>query len=514
MDTEILIVGAGPVGLMLAGQLQRRNLSCRLIETRPRREYWCKALGVTPRTLEIFDQMGVLDEAVNRGVFFQFINTVVNGENVARVEVPPDVYPYSPIGMGQYDTEEVLEHHLRWHGGQVEWGRTVTAISQDSDGVEATLDNGEKLRARYAVGCDGAHSLVRKAMGTSYEGAAYPQQFLLADVELGWDHAHDEVWKLIRMDGNEIQGYLVVVPIPGNPRRYRLSMATEMADPNAELPEVTLELLHQHADPFLPAGTQLSHLRWSSYYRISHRLAGDYRKGRLFIAGDAAHIHPPIGGLGMNTGLQDAYNLGWKLARGGEALLDTYHPERHRVGQDVVELTAGRMNDATAGKQRNEKAEEQANTQLWVNYRGGPLAFGAVPAGHRGAVPGDRLDFVDGLERRGLERRARAIDLMRDGRFHLFGYGGAWEALRGLAGALRERLGDDLQPWAVARPGEQPDMQEQVPVLTDALGQAGQAWGDTPGALLVRPDGHVAWRGPMSLDRELEKLLQILGART
>lgn len=512
MNLDVLIVGAGPVGLMLAGQLARRKVSYRLVETRPRREYWCKALGVSPRSLEIFDQMGCLDQAVNRGLFFRAVNTLVNGQSVARVEVDPKAYPYGSIALGQYDTEELLEEHLGYHGGRVEWGLTATEVDQDGDGVSATLDDGEKIRARFAVGCDGAHSLVRKALGADFEGARYSQLFLLGDIEMDWPHPHDEVFKMILTEENgEMRNFVAVVPVPGTPGRYRLSMAAppEYWEDGAVLPEASLELLESVAGPALPPGTKLRNLRWSSFYRISHRLASRYRQGRLFICGDAAHIHPPIGGLGMNTGLQDAYNLGWKLARGGEKLLESYHDERHKVGEDVVGLTAARMNDATAGKERDEAAEERSNTQLWVNYRGGPLAFGAVPPGHRGAEPGDRLDTIEGLARPYIRRLARPIDLMRDNRFHLFGYGGAWESLLQLAGSLRDRLGAGFQAWALTPPGDTPDLREQVPAVIDTLGQARQAWGDGPGAILVRPDGYVAWRGT-GPDAPLDELLNVL----
>lgn len=509
---DVIIVGAGPVGLMLACQLQRRGVSYRLLETRPRRDYWCKALGVSPRTLEIFDQMGCLDEALNRGLFFRAVNTVVAGQVVARVETDPEQYPYGAIALGQYDSEEVLEQQLRRQGGTIERGETVTEVSASPDGVEAVLASGERVQGSYLVGCDGAHSLVRKAMGVSFEGGRYPQVFLLGDIEMQWPHPHGEVWKLVLMEDGEVVNFVVVVPVPGNPRRYRLSMAAppEYWDEGVELPEANLELIERLAGPALPAGTKLSNLRWASFYRISHRLASRYRVGRLFIAGDAAHIHPPIGGLGMNTGLQDAYNLGWKLARGGEQLLESYHLERHKVGEQVVALTASRMEDATSGKARDEAAEERANTQLEISYAGGPLAFGAVPAGQRGAGPGERLDFVDKLRRLYIRRSSRLIDFMRDGELHLFGYGGGWPEFRSLSAHLRASLGPELRCWAVSDSFRLPELNEEVPVLQDARGRAHGAWGDGPGAILVRPDGHVAWRGGMSGDEGLERALTVL----
>jgi len=493
---DVLIVGAGPVGLMLAGQLQRRGVSYRLVEARAGREYWCKALGVSHRTLEIFDQLGIVDEAVNRGLFFTAVNTMVNGETYARVEVDPLAWPYGALGLGQYDTEEILEADLRRHGGRIEWGSKVKEVVPGPDSVTALLESGERIESRFLVGCDGAHSLVRKTLGLEFEGAKYPLTFLLGDVEMDWPHPHSEVYKLVMMEDNEMRGVVAVVPIPGNPRRYRLSMNLA---PDSEIDtsgQPPLELIREIALPALPPGTRIENLRWSSFYNISHRLVSRYRVGRLFLAGDAAHIHPPIGGLGMNTGLQDAYNLGWKLALGGDALLETYHEERRKIGEEVVGLTAGRMNDQVQGKGRDENAEERANTQFFVSYAGLSLAFGAVPEGDRGAAPGERVDFIDGLRRSHLTRRARLIDLMRDGRFHLFGYGGAWDDYRELARLLRARL--DVTCWALG----EGDLREEVPVIEDPEGNVRAAWGDGPGAVLVRPDGYVLWRGRPS-ERDL-----------
>lgn len=513
---QVVILGAGPVGLMLACQLQVRGVSFRLLEARPSREYWVKALGVSPRTLEVFDQMGILDEALDRGLFLTAVNTLVEGTLQARVEIDPLALPYATLALGQYDTETILEDELRRCGGLVEWQTRAVRIEPGAEGVEIELEGPsgrEVVFCHWLVGCDGAHSLSRKAAGVSFEGGRYEQQFLLGDVEIGWDHPHSEVWKLIQLSPEgELRNVVVAVPIPGTPRRYRLSLAVP---PDCVGHEDHLELLRAYASPSLPPGTTIEKLRWSSFYRISHRLASRYRQGRVLLAGDAAHLHPPIGGLGMNTGLQDAYNLGWKLAavaqgRVAESLLDTYHEERHPVGAEVVALTSGRMDDFYKGKPRDEAEEERANTQLEVNYCAGPLSKGAVPPGDRGALPGQRVDAIGGLERRFVRRRARLIELLRRGEFHLVGYGGNWSGLQNLASMLKSRLPFSLRIWAVGEP-DAPD-QEDLSFLYDAEGEAAAAWGPGPGAILVRPDGYVAWRGGFRPDGSLEQLLQQLGS--
>lgn len=513
MSVDVIIVGAGPVGLMLAIQLQRRGIRYRLLESRPGRDYWCKALGVSPRTLEIFDQMGILGEALARGLFFTARNTLVGDKIVDRAEVDPERYPYNAMAMGQFDTEEILESELRRAGGQIEWSSLVTRMERNFSGVEVEWSApGQTCQAqcRYLVGCDGAHSFVRKSLGLAFEGEKFEQPFFLGDVELDWDRSHTEVWKLVQVnDQGKLTNVVMVVPIPGNPRRYRIS--TTLPRELAENPLEPLEMLRQVCMPVLPAGSSIDNLRWASHYSISHRLVERYRERNCFLAGDAAHIHPPIGGLGMNTGLQDAFNLGWKLAavlRGEalETLLETYQVERHKVGQEVVELTAGRMRDQGNLKPPDESAEERANTQLFVHYRGSILAQGSVPEGQSGAAPGDRLDTIGGLRCRFLAAPFRLIEFLRHGEFQLIGFGGDWEGLVGLVEHLGNAFGNQLHCLAIANPdGPQPP--ETLLCLQDPNYQIRRIWGPGPGAILVRPDGYVGWRGLPRRDEPLDRFL-------
>lgn len=476
MQCDVVIVGAGPVGLMLATLLQRAEVSYVLLERRQTRDYWCKALGVSPRTLEIFDQLGILDEALDRGLFFRALNTVVNGKTVSRLEIEEGKYPYGNFGLSQFETEEILESDLRCHGGRISHGLEFESLEQDEAGVRVGLAGGRQLSGRYLVGCDGAHSQVRKQLGLAFEGDRYAPKFMLGDVELDWDRPHPEVWKFV----TEEHGLCVVVPIAGHPQRYRVSMQTpeDLWDTPTDEPP-SLELLRQR----LPAELNIRSMRWSSFYSVSHRLVSAYRSGRVFLAGDAAHIHPPIGGLGMNTGLQDAHNLAWKLAevlhgRSPESLLDSYHAERHKIGGEVVALTAARMD-----KQKlDPEAEERANTQLFLDYQGLPWCQGVVPEGHLGAEPGQRLDFLDGLERLHVQRQVRLIEMLRHSGWTMLSYAGA-RLLPGLA---------NCRTYAISA---QPPADSEVPWLRDAAGLAQQTWGSTPGIILVRPDGYVGWRG-------------------
>ncbi len=502
MATDVIIVGAGPVGLMLANQLQRRGIRYRLLESRAGREYGCKALGFSPRSLEIFDHMGILAEALAHGLFFTAVNTVVGGETAARVEISPDKYPYGPMVMGQFDTEEILERELVRRGGAVEWSSQVSAIQRTMSGVEVEWSHAcgpQKELCRYLVGCDGARSLVRKSLGLAFEGEKVEQHFFLGDVELEWNGSHSEVHKLVQLNSEgQVCNVVAVVPIPGNQHRFRLS--TALPPELVENPLEPLEMLRQVCLPLLPEGSEIKNLNWASHYSISHRIANKYREGNCFLAGDAAHIHPPIGGLARNTGLQDAFNLGWKLAAvvRGEALdslLDSYHDERHKVGREVVELTAG-----------PDAAEEEANTQFLINYRESKLAQGRVPEGDRGAAPGERLDTVQGLRCPYLSVDLRLIEFQRHGDFLLVGYGGDWGSLAGLVAELQTALGSAIYAVAIVDPAG-PRPSEPLLCVHDAGGQARQAWGDGPGAILVRPDGYVGWRGRPTRDGELDRFL-------
>ncbi|KAI9021075.1 monooxygenase FAD-binding protein [Hyaloraphidium curvatum] len=491
--TSVLIVGAGPVGLLLANLLARSAVPHTIVDRRSSRNEFCKALGITPRTLEIFDQLGILNDALDRGLFFRALNTVVDGKRVSRLEVPPagpDGLPYGAFSLSQYEAERVLEASLVEHGGGVQYGTEVVSLEQQGDSVTCVLADGTTISAQFVVGCDGAHSIVRKLLGIPFEGGRFEPKFMLGDVELDWeDREHADAWKIIRKDF----GLCVAIPIFGNPKRYRVSMQAprDLWEEETGSSPPTVDQLRQK----LPPDLNIVSARWTSFYKISHRLVPRYRDRRVLLAGDAAHIHPPIGGLGMNTGLQDAHNLAWKLVsvlrgHGGETLLESYHNERHAVGLDVVGLTSARMD----GKSEPDAAEAaRKDTQLFISYAGlGFLSAGRIPEGHRGAQPGDRLDSIDELKRPGTMGQVRLVELMRYPNWTLMCYGGALPcpglALRHLAYVV----------------GKDPP-EEEVPWIHDAAGRAEETWGKEAGWILVRPDGIVGWRGTPADKAQLEK---------
>ena len=490
MNCDVLIVGAGPVGLMLGCELARRGVSHRIIETKTSRERYCKAIGVAPRTLEVLDHMGLLDEALRLGFFFQGMFMECQGEVIKEIATQDERIPYGAFAMAQPDMEEILEGLWRRYGQEISRGLTVTGMQQDGEGVSTTLSDGQTVRSRYLVGCDGAHSTVRKTLGTGFEGERFERTFLLCDVQLKWDRPHRNNYQFILLEDGEYRGVVTVIANPTGPGRYRISTSV---DDSFDCPEhPPLELMRELVLPALPPGTEMEDMRWSSRYNISHRIASQYRTGRVFLAGDAAHIHPPIGGLGMNTGLQDAYNLGWKLAatcqgKLEETILDTYHEERHPVGSKVVEVTGARMARAMAGNQAELRVAEPPlfDTQLNIRYEPGVLVGGETPA--KGLPrPGDRLPPVAGLKRPHVTGEVRLQELFRDGSFQLFTHGLDHAAFLSTAQAA---LGDLVHGW---------DIRQTLP--DDAMGfllDPTDQWEPTvgSGAILVRPDNVVGWRG-------------------
>jgi len=337
IDVEVLVVGAGPVGLFLANECARRNLQFRLIEERASQSEHSKALAIFPRTLEIFDMAGVV------GPFLEKANrvtkvAVMNRDRVlAHIRFEPNESPYSFVAMvPQNVTEKLLLEELRRRGGDVEYETRFISAEQDPSGVNATIEhNGEtrRVRAAVVVGCDGAHSAVRHHLSLPFEGAEYEAKFLLADVDTNTQLAADE----LQLCPSEF-GPVAIFPMSAT--RRRIVATIEKAEGDAPSLDLVRKILAQRA----PSAIEALGLNWSSYFRIHHRQVARLREGRMFIAGDAAHIHSPFGGQGMNTGLHDIWNLIWKLdlflkGHGNEELLDSYSSERLPVIRNVIETT-------------------------------------------------------------------------------------------------------------------------------------------------------------------------------
>jgi len=344
MDTDVLIVGAGPTGLMLANQLGRRGIRALIIDRHagPPRE--TRALGVQARTLEIYQKLGIVDRAHELGKIGAGANMWANGKRKGRIplgdsgkNVSP--YPYILI-LGQDDNERIMGERLRDWGVSVTWNTALTGIEQKPDHVVATLKSTDgstrAITATWVAGCDGARSAVRELNGITFPGAPYEHVFFVADVVMTGTMVPDEVNIYLWRSGFHLffpmrgQDHWRIVGIVPPELRGKESLTFDDV-----VPSVRGE-----------AGSELSFqsCSWFSTYRIHHRAASHFRDRRCFLLGDAAHIHSPVGAQGMNTGLQDAYNLAWKLAlvlqgKANASLLDSYEAERIPVAQRLLHTT-------------------------------------------------------------------------------------------------------------------------------------------------------------------------------
>ncbi len=336
-DTDVLVVGAGPVGLFLANECARRGIRFRLLETRASQSEHSKALAIFSRTLEVFDMAGLVGPFLDAAHRVTQVAVITHGRRLARMQFEPERTPYPFVAMvPQNVTERLLLESLRRRGGDVEYGSTFLSAEPDDEAVRVDFDrNGARasLRAAFVVGCDGAHSAVRHLLHLSFEGGSYRDSFLLADVETNDALPPDEM----QLCPSE-RGPLALFPMSATRRRI---VATIDA-PEGDAP--SLELVRRILAERAPREVEALSLHWSSYFRIHHRHVTSLRSGRFFVAGDAAHIHSPFGGQGMNTGLQDAWNLAWKLDlalrnHASEALLDSYGAERLPVIRSVITTT-------------------------------------------------------------------------------------------------------------------------------------------------------------------------------
>jgi 2-polyprenyl-6-methoxyphenol hydroxylase-like FAD-dependent oxidoreductase len=332
---DVLVIGAGPTGLALTTSLTARGVQTSLVDALPAGPGTSRAAAVNARTLEVLDEIEVSEHLVKRGLPARSFS--IRDHN--RVLMPldfsilPTAYPYTLL-ISQAETEQMLLERLEDIGGQVVRPKRLTAVRQDGDGAVAAFDDGDEIRARYIVGADGMHSTVRASAGIDFAGAAYPESFALADVRMTGDVPVGEILLFFAQSG-----LAVIAPLPGDVYRIVAPVADAPAEPGREFVQQILD-----ARAFGPGRLSVSDVIWGSRFRIHHRVADCYRAGRLLLAGDAAHVHSPAGGQGMNLGIQDAMALADALDRvivGGESeqLLDAYSDARRPIAQQVVRLT-------------------------------------------------------------------------------------------------------------------------------------------------------------------------------
>lgn len=478
-QTEVLVVGAGPVGLTLAAELARRGVRSRIVDQSVGPSTTSKAIAIQPRTLEVFRQMGLIDEVLARGFVVGAGNFYWNGRPLARIDFRQIDSPYGFIvDLPQNETEDVLLEHLARHGLEVERDTRLLGFEQDEEGVSCDVarpSGSETIRCSYVVGCDGAYSTVRHKLGLKSSSSPQPELLILADVDVDWLYPHE-----LHMF-THAEGFLVCFPLTA--QRYRL--IADVTDQEAAeglrggerapkaTPERFREIIRRRADP----DAKISDVTWLAGFRIQHRVVDEYGKGRVFVAGDAAHVPSPAGGQGMNTGIQDACNLAWKIQlalRGvaADGLLASYSAERAPVGRDMIALS-DRMGHAPAS---DVSTLVQQISEIGINYRESPIVAQDW-RGNGGPQPGDRAPLVDGLD---------------GSTHHLLLFTGDDPDLEALAVARNLMPKGLVHPCLIATRAVAWDDS----VILDEDRRLHDKFGAKTSCLyLVRPDGYVGYRG-------------------
>jgi 2-polyprenyl-6-methoxyphenol hydroxylase-like FAD-dependent oxidoreductase len=355
---DVVIVGAGPTGLTLAASLTAGGADVVLLDKAAEGDGTSRAAVVHARTLEVLEGLGVSGELVKRGVITPTFTVRDRDRVLMTVSFGelPTAHPYT-LMIPQSVTEEVLLARLHALGGEVHRPYEVVGADQDETGVTVTTATGETVRARQVVGADGMHSVVRERSGVGFTGDSYPQSFVLADVRMDWALPGDEVQLFFSADG-----LVVVAPLPGGRHRIVATADDAPEHPDAADLQALLDSRGPQTDP-----ARIREVVWSSRFHVHHRIADHYRAGRIFLAGDAAHVHSPAGGQGMNTGIQDAAELARRILEGTE---DDYESVRRPVAAGVLAMTDRMTRAATV---RNPVARAIRDTVLAV-------------AGHNGSV--------------------------------------------------------------------------------------------------------------------------------
>lgn len=492
---DVLVVGAGPTGATLAIDLARRGLSIRILDKSAHAFDGSRAKGLQPRTLEVLHDLEVIEDILAAGSEYPklgiHLGPLVVPWRMIRRERPNPATPYVTTWLiPQYATDRALHERLQQLGPSVEFSRELVEVTQTDGSVTATIraadGSSEQITARYLVGADGGSSAVRKQQGIEFTGSTDDaDRMLIVDaVTTGLSRERWHVWPGRR------GRFVGACPLPHSDLFQWMVRLAPDEEPPVDLAQIAARIRSHTRDRDI----ELKEIRWRSVFRPNIRLAETYRRGRVFIAGDAAHVHTPAGAQGLNTGIQDAYNLGWKLgqvlAGADDQLLDSYEAERLPIAAGVLGLSTKRY--AAIGKlDPSSIRRSKDELQLALTYHGGPLA---PSAGERTATlrAGDRAPDAAVLDIDG--RRFRLFEALRGPQFTAIAYGA--RAANDLAGLEWPSSGASLARLVVD-PKASPEFRSAYGLTTDTV-------------LLIRPDGyigHIATRDMLASTRAAGRVM-------
>lgn len=553
---EVLIVGAGPTGLTMAIEMLRRGVPCRLIDKLAEPTDKSKALAIHARTLEMLENMGVAKQAIDAGIKAFGFTMYTGNQRLMNFSTSDLDAPYPFILMiPQQETERVLRERFEELGGKVEREIELVSLSQDDNEVTVQLKHAdgkeEGAKTPWVLACDGAHSTVRKQVALPFEGAAYEERFALGDVQIESNLREDEITTYFHEDGP-----MVFFPM-GN-KRFRSMATVEESHVVGEAP--ALEFLDEIAKTRCGPDFKFVKSNWLAWFRIHRRSVPNYRVKRVFLSGDSAHIHSPVGGQGMNTGMQDAYNLAWKLALvynglASESLLESYQDERHPVGQDLLKGTdfatkAAILRNPVAKFVRNqmisflgqqEFAQERllkVGTMMSVNYRSSKLVgeyhelsdvrvhvsgdteSPTLPSWMefaRAPLPGDRAPDTVLIDRDG--KPTRLFEAIQGTKHNLILFDGkptaaGYRLFQEIVLAMKRDYGDIVETHIVVAGKVVPDSLKSLSgIYRDPELEAHARYGAQSEALyLIRPDGFIGFRAqPAKLQPLVAHIDKVLG---
>lgn len=533
---DVLVLGSGPVGLTLANEVARGGASVRIVDKAPAIREISKALIWHVRTQEALDKVGIMERGLAEARPLKEVVIRAYGKRIGSWHFPgvDSPFPHALI-IGQNRTQHFLQDLLNARGAQVEWRSEAVAIdARDPEIVSVTVRSNapdgtaaeERVAARYVVGCEGSDSLVRKTLGLTFEGEKYTgEQFIQADCKIAWNLPSGRSYLFLTDEG-----VVMVIEMPGDRVRIVLSLPDAASSSPVEKPnlgaiedmhaEPTLTEIHEHLVRLSGLEATLSAPVWLARYRTSHRYASSFRQGRLFIAGDAGHVHVPIGGHGMNTGIQDAFNLGWKLAGVATGvyapnLLETYDAERLPVAEALIRSTDRSYRstlDPSALQQHIVRllgpfvastgvAQRRATNvleELTIAYPHSPLNYDG--GGSSGPKAGDRAP-VDAFVVRSADRATvQLAEIVRSEDWSLLIFGGTDLPSRKeppyASQAIADRFGARVAQHVVTT-NPRTEVYGAPSLLIDAELHLHASYGVTrPAFYLLRPDGYVGMRGP------------------